>query len=213
MKIHQNALRSNISFIAAQNLYQNFNNLIQNAGQRLKNKALKLSLFDRTNRVRPLFIDDANICILGEDPDYRQDLSLHIQAYYAGKRRLIKQIGLKEFSNLLIHERNNSDFIYVVEGSTKDLSLPVLTAILKQFTNIFVFRLQGLKLTSNYSCQIESTPSCDQICAALGGDQVLRKYLLSTLNDREFLAVTPNSETTRALKKRKKVVSCIEGEK
>lgn len=211
MKIHQNALMRNTSFIAAQNLKQISNNLIQANDNKYDSRTLKLSLFDRTKRIRPLIIDDANICIIGENPDYRRDLSHHIQTCYMVKRRLVKQIGLKKFSNLLVCERNDPNVIYIVEGSTKDLSHNVLAAILKQFTNIFIFQLEGLDLACSYSGETKSTPSCDEICAAIGGNQLLRKYLLSTLNEREFLAITSNEETTRALKKRKKIVYCSEG--
>lgn len=207
MRLHQNDLQINTSFATAQYLDQISKDLIQTKHERLKSKTLNLPLFDRTNRIHSLVLDEANICILGENPNHRLDLSLHIQEYYAGKERQVLQISLNEFSNLLLHERKNPNFTYIVEGSSADLSIAALTFILGQFTNIFVFALPGLKLACSYSGNIYSTPRSDEISFALGRGSYWRKYLLSTLNEHEFVAITGSSETIRTLNKSKKIVS------
>ncbi len=209
MKLHQIAKQSKLSFVAISYLNQIYSNLsidgesfVQKTEQN-NNKILRLPLFDRTGRLQSLVMDTANICILGDNPCHTLDLSLHIQAYYAGKSRLAKIINIKQYSNLLSSERNNPNFIYVVKGSSADVSTVTLTAILTQFSNIFVFPLAGIKLACSYSGKIHATARFNEISIALGGNHHLRRYFLASLQDDEFLAITGNKETIRTLNQNK----------
>jgi hypothetical protein len=151
-----------------------------------------LEASDRLGRPALLQMAIGNICIISdtENNDFCQKLTAHVLASVQNTNTKVAVVKFKKFMDLPILTRITSNVIYIVTINIDQLASDTFSLIAASFHNFFITKLEEISIKCPMNGTLSSSVKIDDIIRMIGGDFILRKYLVANLARNEVLVIS-----------------------